>query len=537
MFRKFLRNEKGGAMLMAIMGLAIISIFTLGAIFTGSSNARQTQIERKRTQAYYVADAGAKAFIKHLEELPGNEVKNKLKEMSKKSKEEIKGNYKDWDFTIDVTEIEEGNIYEIKSTGEVVSTGRKDDITRDWTIAKVKLGVSEEKGGKGYEIGGGKIFVTGESEEFYSEFIMQLKGSGISIYTRPEKYGSKVPVQFNEVKNNPSHVSNSGQLNKLFESISSRVGSNATVKKLNEQEEKGYRLEIEEPSDITSKISRDNPIKKESLVRYSKDGSKDKTFEEIKFIYNTQKEDILDYFSKNKLRTNGMSSAEIKKGLESVFLLPVRTEEEYSAYIKGRNIYPDTPIYKLPPGGFNTSNKGLNGNKELNTKKELDLSLQTDVMIPNGLEMNNGGHLILKFSGDTNVIIDGKLEMNDSSKREKLHIYTDSKVNFYINGNVSIDGDLIVYPQSDKAEVNFYLTQRGRQVQMNNNAQIDWVNIYAPNSVVDIENNIKYKGIIVGRKVTIGTGSTFEAPSSGPSSETDNGNIGEDVDMTVEWKR
>lgn len=175
MFKKLFKNEKGSTMLIATMGIAVISILTMAVFFMSSSNARQTQREGKKTQAYYVADAGAKALIKNLEEKP-EEIEKKLIDLAGEDK--IEGTYQGWDFKIVVSKVKgKEKEYDIRSTGEV------DDI-KDGTVARVSLVEQENNGGGDYIMGDGVIFITGTGNGIFQfHNLSQFSGTNLNIYT------------------------------------------------------------------------------------------------------------------------------------------------------------------------------------------------------------------------------------------------------------------------------------------------------------------------------------------------------------------
>lgn len=523
MLDKFHKDEKGAAMLMGIIGLALISMITITMIFMGSSNARQTQREGRRTQAYYVADTAAKTLVAQLQDetkYPPDKLKDELSKMSKRN--DIKGEYRDWEFEIDVIEKVKDEVYEIRTTAEV-------DEVKDGTTMLVTLGnVSETENkdkGEGYEIGNGKIFLNRTSKNVIPG-LPQLTGAGVSIYTNGERHmESESSIFISEDKHS---------IKELFTGV--KVGNN-TIEEISKQRKGNYGIEILQTTsgELTPQtvISNNNLIKREKLVKYVGKGNiKDKTFEEIDLRYSTTKNDVLSYFSKGKLSTKDMTDAEVKKGLKSTFLIPITTVEKYRDYIKGKDIYPSKANYTVPvtavvKGSIDMASGG---------KQVVDFKGIKDIKLKN-IILNNGADLTIDTSGDTNIFIDGNISIDDSKMNEKITINADGKVNFYIGSTATIDGKLIVVPKNTDVEVNFYIYNG--MFQSNNKAIIKGINLYVPNHKVQFK-DVEFEGVIVTKEIQMNGDSTFKAPSSGPASKDNNIDNEKSEEkgskVNIEWK-
>ena len=499
MLKNLFNNQKGSTlMLITILSFVIISITMTMILFAGTS-AKQSFGEENKTQAYYIAKTGAESLIKHLEDMSSKDgdVKKELDEL--KDEGIGKGSYDDGEFTLEITELTEDK-YEIKSTGKV-------NETEDWIIAELTIG---ETTGGGYNTGDGKIFVN-SSKQIDIEKVPQLEGAGLVIHHKSQKYGSSVPILINEP----------GNISKLFKRLNDK--SDVTlVKTLNAQKESGYKLEIKEPTNEESNISKENPIRIEKLVKY-KDIKKDSSFEELEFRYGTTKKDVLNYFSKEKLGESMLTNSQIQNGLKDTFLLPITTIEDYKNYMNEESpIYPNSPKYDSLKNGTNK------GKIEETKKKDKPViggfKNSTDYTI-NEIILNNGVNFVIDTKGDTNIKIDVKIEI---SKNDQITIKADDKVNIYLKGEAQINGDIIV---EGDGEVNLYMY--GEVFQANNGSVIKNINLYGPTSEIKL-NKIDYTGIIVGKIVDFDNeDSTFRAPTSGTASADDVKTQG----MTIEWKR
>lgn len=519
MLKELLENEKGGAMLIAIMGLAVILIFTMAAIFMGSSNTLQTQREGKRTQAYYVADAGAQTLVKHLKGLDKKEAKKMLEEMKTKTdnKEVISGTYEEWDFYIKVKDIsQDENIekYEVKSIGKV------NDV-EDWTIAEITL-MNED-----YHIGKGQIFVNSD-EQINMEKVPQLEGEGLNIYTNAKKKMDK---------ENPIFIKEG--VSELFLSINDRKGQSDvneyTIGALNSQRRDGYSLEIQETELGTEVkdsevIGNNNLVKSDTLTKYKKNkNEKNQEFKNINFRYDIKKQEVLKYFSNNKLSGKNMLKTEMKKGLESTFLIPIKTEKEYEDYIDPNNkgIYPKSPEINLI--NFLDSGVETSSSNPLSKNEHIKIEKGENIKFSKGIHLKEGGNLDIKTEDDTNIKINGKIAMQKGSK---ITINTSNNINVYIKDGIDIYGDIIA-PGS--GQVNFYMYE-GKEAQLtgdseSNRLNIENINLYAPNSKITLGSHVNYTGVIVGKEVEFGDrDSTFKSPSGGVLGTNNSCKI------EVEWK-
>lgn len=508
MWRKLFNDEKGSTFMLVIIGFCVLFIFTIGMIFIGNVNSRSTIREENRAKAYYIAKTGAESYINHLEKeiKLGNDIFKDLDDLNGKTSK--LSTFEDGTFDIKIDKIIEKNSEkEAIEKYKIITTGRVNE-EKSILIAMITPSFS----GGGYNTGDGKIFINSDTQLVIGK-VPQLSGSGLDIYTN----GKRTMDVSSRIFINQNNVSN------LFIQISDRKSKGGdTVGSLSSQREEQYSLEIQETKngniddgtlDRNSTISKNNLIKREKLVRYNsneKNALKDSTFEEIGFRYDTTQEDVLDYFSKGKLSIEDITDTQIKEGLKSTFLIPIETIKEYKDYIKGNSIYPSKTNYEFPSDGRNEGSLIL----EEEEKIKVDLKDSSDIKFGN-ITLNNGAELYIDTKGDTNIYIDGKIDINDSSMTEKIHINANGKVNFHIKQSAAIEGELKAFLEDENSEVNIYMYNG--EFQSNNKANIEDVNLYVPNHKVQFD-KVSYKGIIVAKEIQFGDDATFEAPSSGPAS-------------------
>lgn len=502
MLKRMLRNQQGGALALAIIMSFVVMAFAMTTIFIASSSNKQTFGEENKTQAFYIAKTGAESFIHHLEEMSkkGEDVKAELVKL--KDEGLGKGEYDNGEFTLEIREIDT-NKYEIESRGKI-------NKVEDWIIAELTI---DDIVGGGSNTGDGKIFIN-SSEQLVIETVPQLKGAGLQMYTNGKKtYEAESPIFLSD-----------GKINELFISISDRKSkaNGNTIEKLNNQKVKGYSLEIQETQNGSlnpnALIDKNNLIKRDKLVKH-KGQEKDPDFHEIRFVYDTNKTDVLNYFTKSRLFDKDMADAEIKKGLESTFLLPLRSVSDYKDYISNKIIYPPSPSYNASSYNVVKENFIIDGKNEVTIPKD------GNARFKEGIVLNNGGELVINTKGNADIKIDKKIETNTNNN---ITIKADGKVNIYLTAEAQVDGDILV---EGNGEVNLYMY--GDKFQTNNKSTIKNLNLYAPNSVVQVY-EVDYQGIIVGKKVVLNDDkSIFRAPSSGPASTDDSKSKG----ISVEWRR
>lgn len=132
-----LRNEKGSAMIFAVIGFATIFIFATVFIFLGSSNAKQAYKEEKKTQAYYIAKAGAETLLKHAKD-SGDMIATLDDLVTKTSSSSKMGEFNNEKFEIDVKKPNpKENIYHINSKSTINKSGT--NPSTDWTRAIVNI--------------------------------------------------------------------------------------------------------------------------------------------------------------------------------------------------------------------------------------------------------------------------------------------------------------------------------------------------------------------------------------------------------------
>lgn len=383
MFRNFFKNEKGGAMLMAIMGLAIISVFTAVAIFMGSSNARQTQTEGKRTQAYYVADAGIQTFLQELQkDFEADELVLKLEELSTKGK--IHGTYEDMEFYIEVTEKEE-NKYEIRSTGDV--DGTKDGTRVDITLEEVEA----EVGGGGLKMGDGVIYITSTGNDtFQFQNLNQFKGTDISIYTM-----NKSVTQINDEPSESGYKKTSSNENGLVKDIF--VKKDHTVEMV-------YNLHKKM---VLKKYSNEE-LPDDSL----KGKALDKVLSNTYFLPITDAEDY-DAFLKDS------AVFPLAK-----YKVPIG-EEETKMSLDGKGTI-DLKEHRY----VNVAKKlEINGKLDMKTSGDLDIVLQK------GFHIDKGSKFNIHADGRVNVYLEGVTD-TDGGDIEVISEGPNSQVNFYVGNKI-----------------------------------------------------------------------------------------------------
>lgn len=497
-----INNEKGSTLMLVLIGFFVISIFTMTAVFISNANSKRTVKEEHRTKAYYVAQTGAKTFIDHIEKenKVGTDVLKALEKLNGKTSDKEKyyldkekTEYGEFDIkvegikTIDKDGKEKTESYKIITTGKV----REEEVE---LVAIINA--SPQFDGGGYKIGRGRVF-SNSNEQIKIAEASQLEGAGITLYVKGRKYGNNPPLIIQKTKTDGKEIQD------LF--TRSNVGK---IETLNSQQIENYRLEILEVAlDKTADISEKNHIKREKLVKYKKYPEKDTTVEEIQFRYDTDKQDILEYFSKEKLSGEKLTDSQIEEGLKSIFLLPIRSVQDYKDYIAKSEVYP-LPNDTFPSGGHTEGAVDAD-------KKTIDLDFRGKKNVKIGLiKVNNAGTVNIKADGGTKIWVTG-IETNDAEpEMNKMNIESNGKVDFYIDGRIVFDGHLIA---KEGAEVNFYM--KGSTFESNNEAIIENVNLYAPNTKV-VLNKVDYTGVIVGAQVDFkNQDSTFKAPSSGPDSK------------------
>lgn len=162
-----LKNEKGSAMVLAVIALAVISIFTGVFIFLGSSNIMHVNKEENKSKAYYVAKTGAESVL--------NAAKSSADIVATldKFKDEGKstGDFDGEKFEIEVTKPEPlKSIYHIKSTAKI-------NETEDGTTAIIEI---DE--GIVHPYFDGTIFGGGEKTTLKD--LDELQGKNMKVYTK-----------------------------------------------------------------------------------------------------------------------------------------------------------------------------------------------------------------------------------------------------------------------------------------------------------------------------------------------------------------
>lgn len=530
MLRK-INNEKGSTLMLVILGFFIVAIFTMTGIFISNASSKRTVKEEHRTKAYYVAQTGAKTFINHIEKeaKAGKDVLKELKELdgktSKSTPYELSKDGKDYgEFDIKVEGIETKDKDDSKKTEsyKIITTGR----VKTQKVELVAI-INPQFDGGGYDIGNGRIF-SNSDEKIVVQNVPQLTGAGISIYMNPKKYDDNVPFS----------IGNPNPVRELFMSISDRISklekpNTGDIYALNNQTGNNYRLEIQEPTDKSLKVSKSDPIKREKLVRYKANGEKDEKFKELQFLYDTNRKDVLDYFAKGKLSGGPMTDAEIEEGLKSVFLLPITTKDDYEKYIDPT--IKENPIYPPAPSYDGKITRSANLPSVLSGSKNIDISNGETVKI-DAIEISENGQLTISTTGDCNIVMGGELVIKDSSE-SSIKIKATGKVNIYTESKMNIYGKLIVEGNGSKNEqVNIYMKKGSGESDdgfvFNGYANVKNVNIYAPHRKIALY-KADYEGVIVGAQIDFNNkDSTFKAPSSGPASKGSTSSS----EINVEWK-
>lgn len=522
MLGKLMNNEKGSTLMLVLIGFFIVAIFTMTGIFISNAGSRRTVKEEHRTKAYYVAQTGAKTFINHIEKEANakKDILKELKELVGKTSDPEKYYLNDektkyGEFTIKVEGIKmkdaEGNVIKEDDhtnkyqSYKVITTGKVNEEKVNLTAI-----INPEFQGGGYESGDGRIFSNSDIQIDIAK-VPQLKGAGVRLYMLNEKYGSKIPILIND-----------GDISELFKR--NNIGK---ITDLNKQERLKYRVEILEPLD--KEINSSNPIKKERLVKYKSNGEPDTTFNELQFVFDTNKKDLLDYFSKGKLTGGPMTDAEIDEGLNSVFLLPLTTKEQYKEYIKPISktnpVYPPAPKDIILKTGYKKVND-LTSDASLITAKNIMIDKGKDAEFQGGIHVQEKGKLTIETKGDCNINVKGDLILKNP-KDSFIKIKADGKVNIYVDGKMDING---LFEVVGDGEVNIYLHSQG--VELNNNAKIKNINIYCPNHKIALY-DVTYEGIMVGAKIDFNNqDATFKAPSAGPASSSSTNS----TRINIEWQ-
>lgn len=457
MFKQLLKNEKGSAFLMAIMGLAIISIITVTAVFMGSTNAKQTHTEGKRTQAYYVADAGAKTMVEELKGLPANELQKKLVEMEGLGT--IKGEYTDdttsgtpvkYKFELEVEKDPTAEIYELRSTGY------SNDGVKDGTRAILALEELPDGGGGGRVMGDGVIYITDSGNgTFQFHNFGQFAGIDLSIYT----------------------------VNKSVTAINDGTG--------------GYNK---------TKID-GNGLVGEMFVKQG--NPKD---HKVEMVYNSSKELILDKYSDIKL--NGLIGDDLKTALASTYFLPITTEDNYNAFLSDKAEFPLAPVPdELTEKGTKISLPGkgtvdLTGSRyvyvdsKLNINGTLDIetSGDIDIVLKKGFHMTLGSKFNIHADGRVNVYLEadtgtdgGNIKViSPKDKMAQVNFYVGKGVPFQMQDATEVIGGVNLYaPTSDvqfQEKVQWEGIVVAKLLQFNDNAKFR-----APSAGSDSSNMNKIK--------------------------------------------
>lgn len=298
---------------------------------------------------------------------------------------------------------------------------------------------------------GGSIFLNKKDGDnnLQIPLITQLQGN-TSIYTGMTKYDDIVPIEIND-----------GESSELFESLNDRGSSDITS--LNEQikiAQTGgtYKLEIKEP--VEGRISSSNRIITDYLTRVDKEADK------IEFNYGLTKEDVINHLSP---------------------ILPLHSDLEYENYINGTKLFPSVS----KPTDINiTDSRSLNISP-IDPKKEIDIKEHKGISTNRKLEIKERGELTLKTDPNTVIYLDGGIEISQGGK---LNIEADGRLDIYISEQAQIDGSIVV--NKGIGEVNIYMIGR-EDFHANNRAQIIGINLYAPDSEVQLDNHVEFAGTII----------------------------------------
>lgn len=548
---KIKNNDQGGTFMLVIIGFAVLFMISMVAIFITISNTKQTVIEENRIQSYYLAQTGAQAFVDHIQSIQKKPIDgvsgiqklenlSKIKQSERNTYEEVDGYF----------------VIKVKSKGEdkyeVITTATVGDS--ESTLVAVINGVTKKneqqnnKNNQAYNDNKGRMYINkidydgaiygkDKKDTIQIKNLRNFEGEGIKLFTGVNKYADKVPFHVND-----------GDLNKLFEKISSKT----SVSDLNEEKAKAtdskkgeYNLKIQETSNGGEYVNKDNFIKKERLYHIA-----DKKFAPMEFNYGLTKDEVLNYFSAGSLNLNSIITED--QLLERLFLLPIQTKENLKAYKDGDKLFPSIPEYKFAPNlpKSKSIEKGieLNEGKEEKEKKkydEGDLANYKNINI-NKIRLKNTSILNLKFSeGITNVFVEDSIITNDSDKKNEMNIETNGIVNFYIKGVVDLSGDINVI---GSGQVNFYMQgpltknlEDGAIFKMNNKSVINGINLYAPDHRIVLDNDIYYEGLIIANHIKFNDTAIFKNKDSkvdkdnshkGDSDKNDGG----EKDLIINWQ-
>ena len=474
-----LKNEKGSAIVAAVLAFAVLFMISMSFIMVGTTNRQLASKEEYRTKAYYVAKTGLDSTIKHLEnEGNAGDMRDRLEKLVERTANNnpLTGEFDGQDFEIEVMEgtrkNEDGEnkaVYLMTSIG-YIGEGDKSKRERDQTTAVLFPEYERDD-----SWGNGTIDASGT---VYIDDLDNLQGEGLEVNSeQTKKVGARGEVTVNKARGK--------EIIKLFENYyNADINGFALRHRL---EENGYLLT-------------------ETLEH--EDGGKDK----LKINYN-----IPSFRPK--------PTFEVIEGRGSNIDLK-------NAVIDAKN--PTPGVSKLVTEEYKVIEFDLtSGEPSVVAKNKEFLKINTSRLQIEGGKNN-------KIITDPNIDIVIYADTFTIFENTELHVEGDGRVYIFVKsssdisngGRMGIELDKKVEYRPVNTNIHFYLGDH--QISIQNNSELGNAYLYGLSTRVELKENAIFTGKMTSEAVSFNNKFTINSPTAGAYDEETSPIIGF---KSKEWER